>query len=318
MSVIHSPESDDSSFLDIVFRSGLGILRGGPSYCGVLAVTTESGADIQPEQLEESGVRLLPVVLGHGEKIYAEHELAPQDLVNLIRVTGEAATPWPVPDQTIAQVFEEALTDAEQVVHIASGSGLTPHFHIVNRVAQQFGGRVTVLDSGTLSYGLGVQARHAAALARQGADAETITEALYNLRPRLMLQFAAASLDFLRMNDRLNNVSALFGKLVGLRPILAVEGGELLGKGQALGQDAAVRQLVKAAQQFQAQQDEPLTLFSGYTVGGEEAARALQSQLEATFPGSSVAPQPLGSGLTATLGPGAASVLAFPARFQLG
>lgn len=263
-------------------------------------------------------MRLLPVFLGHGGKIYAEHELAPQDLVNLIRVTGEAATPWPAPDQTIAQVFEDALTGAERVFHIASGSSLTSHFHTANRVAQQFGGRVTVLDSGTLSYGLGVQALHAAYLAQQGAEAEAITEALYNLRPRLLLQFAAADLDFLRKSEHISPVAAVLGKPLRLRPMLGVEAGELVSKGQALGQNAATRQLLGAAQQFQAQQDEPLTFCSGYTVGGEEAGRTLQAQLQNSFPDSHVTLQPFGSGLTATLGPGAVGVLAFPTRFPIG
>lgn len=76
--------------------------------------------------------------------------------------------------------------------------------------------------------------------------------------------------------------------------------------------------LLAATHRFQTQTGETLRLYCGHTIGGEDAARQLQWQLGAVY-GDPPAPlHPLGSGLTANVGPGVVAVLAFPRRFGLG
>lgn len=280
---------------------------------------TESTADIQPVQVGYSGVRLLPVPLKHRDNIYAEHEISCQELVHLIRQTGQPARTLPVADDVVASVFEEALQKSSQVVHVASGSRFTPHYQVATRVAQAFGQRVTVLDGGTVSYALGVQALHAAHLADQRADLAQIVAALEELRPRTLLSFAVESLDFLRVNGRIGSAAALVGGWLKLRPILAVEHEEVVSKGRGVrGHDAAIRHLLLTTHRFQQALGEPLRLYCGYTVEGEDAARDLEATLRQSYPGATIRLHPLGSGLTANVGPGMVAVLAFPARFELG
>ncbi|WP_278914304.1 DegV family protein [Deinococcus wulumuqiensis] len=286
----------------------------------MLTVTTESTADILPLQLGYSGIQLLPVPLGHQGRVYSERELPPDQLVNLIRATGEPARTLPVPDEAVARTFEAALQSSRsgRLVHVASGSRFTPHYEVAARVAERFGGRVQVIDGGTVSYALGVQALHAAHLADQGADSGQIGSALSELRERTLLTFAVESLDFLRVNGRIGNVAAFIGSWLGLRPVLAVEAGEVVNKSRVRGQDAAVRTLLSATHQFQRQTGETLRLYCGHTIGGEGGAGQLQAQLQAVY-GNPPAPlHPLGSGLTANVGPGTVAVLAFPRRFGLG
>lgn len=286
----------------------------------MLAVTTESTADILPLQLGYSGIQLLPVPLGHQGRVYSERELPPDQLVNLIRATGEPARTLPVPDEAVARTFEAALQRSKsgRLVHVASGSRLTQHFEVASRVAEQFGRRVHVTDSGTVSYALGVQALHAAHLADQGADMPQIEAALAALRQNTLLSFAVEKLDFLRVNGRIGNVAAFLGTWLGVRPVLALEAGEIVNKSRVRGERAALQALLAATHQFQKASPEPLRLYCAYTIGGEDTARDLQAQLRVTYPDSPPELHPLGTGLTANLGPSAAAVLAFPRRFSLG
>lgn len=286
----------------------------------MIAVTTESTADILPLQLGYSGIHLLPVPLGHQGQVYSERELPPDQLVNLIRTMGEPARTLAIDDEVVARTFEAALQGSKsgRLVHVASGSRFTPHFEVAARVAGQFGVRVQVIDGGTVSYALGVQALHAAHLADQGADFGQIARALAELRERTLLTFAVESLDFLRVNGRIGNVAAFIGNWLGLRPLLAVEAGEVVSKARVRGQAAAVRTLLSATHQFQHQTGETLRLYCGHTIGGEGAAEQLQGQLQAVYRDLPAPLHPLGSGLTANVGPGVVAVLAFPRRFGLG
>ena len=286
----------------------------------MIVVTTESTADIEPVQLSYSGVRLLPVPLGHQDQTYFERDLPPEQLVGLIRATGAPARTLAVPDDVVAQLFEDVLgqTGMTQIVHVASGSGFTPDYEVASRVAREFGGRVQVLDGGTVSYALGVQALHAAHLADQGAGAEAIAAALSELRQRTLLQFAVESLDFLRFNGRIGPVAALVGNWLDLRPLLAVEAGNIVNKARVRGESAMLRSLLSVTHKFQTACQEPLRLYSSYTVGGQEAAQDLQARLRANYPDSPTQLHQLGSGLTANVGSGMVAVLAFPRRFGLG
>lgn len=286
----------------------------------MIAVTTESTADIQAHQLRYSGIDLLSVPLEHQGQVYAEQDLTPEDLVRLVQASGEAFRTLPVPDEAVARTFEAALQRSKsgRLVHVASGSRLTQHFEVASRVAEQFGRRVHVTDSGTVSYALGVQALHAAHLADQGADMPQIEAALAALRQNTLLSFAVEKLDFLRVNGRIGNVAAFLGTWLGVRPVLALEAGEIVNKSRVRGERAALQALLAATHQFQKALPEPLRLYCAYTIGGEDTARDLQAQLRATYPDSPPELHPLGTGLTANLGPGAAAVLAFPRRFSLG
>lgn len=203
----------------------------------MIAVTTESTADIQPLQLGYSGIRLLPVPLGHQRQLYSEPDLPPEQLVHLIRTTGEPARTLPIPDDVVAQTFEEALQHSAsgRLVHVSSGSRFTPHHEVASRVAGYFGERVQVVNSGMVSYALGVQALHAAHLADQGAGFEQIESALTDLRENTLLSFAVESLHFLRVNGRISNVAAFVGNWLGVRPILAIESGEVVSKARVRG-----------------------------------------------------------------------------------
>ena len=286
----------------------------------MIAVTTESTADILPLQLGYSGIHLLPVPLGHQGQVYSERELPPDQLVNLIRTTGEPARTLAIDDEVVARTFEAALQGSKsgRLVHVASGSRFTPHFEVAARVAGQFGVRVQVIDGGTVSYALGVQALHAAHLADQGASAEAIAAALSELRQRTLLQFAVESLDFLRFNGRIGPVAALVGNWLDLRPLLAVEAGNIVNKARVRGESAMLRSLLSVTHKFQTACQEPLRLYSSYTVGGQEAAQDLQARLRANYPDSPTQLHQLGSGLTANVGSGMVAVLAFPRRFGLG
>lgn len=283
----------------------------------MFAITTDSTCDLSPQQLAYSGVRTVSVPLNHLGQAYDERDLSPERLVELVQRTGQPATTGRYTAEACAAVFDEALQEADGVIHLASSSRITPHYEVARRAARGFGGRVRVIDTQSVTYGLGIHALHAAHLADTGAGAGEIEAALPALRGKLLLVCAVEKLDFLKINGRLGGVAAFVGNLLGVRPLLELREGRLEAAGRARGGGAAMRELARQVQAFSQGLQEPLQLHFLYAAGGEAAAEDLRAQL-AFLHAKDFGLRPFGAGLNANTGPGAVGVGALPASLSLG
>lgn len=283
----------------------------------MLAITTDSTCDLSSQQLAYSGVRTVPVPLSHMGQTYREEDFSPEKLVDLIQSTGQPATTGRYSAEACAAVFDEALQRADAVIHLASSARITPHYEVSRRVANDFGGRVRVIDTQSVTYGLGLHALHAAYLADTGATFEEIDSALPRLREKLLLLCAVEKLDFLKINGRLSGVAAFMGNLLGVRPLLELREGRLEAAGRARGSQAAMRELAKQIRAFSQDVQEPLQLHFLYAVGGAASVEDLRAQL-AYLHAKDLGSRPFGPGINANTGPGAVGVAVLPASVNLG
>lgn len=283
----------------------------------MLAITTDSTCDLSAQQLAYSGIRTVSVPLNHMGQTYEEQDLSPEKLVDLVQSTGQPATTGRYSAEACAAVFDEALHKADGVIHLASSTRITPHYEVARRAASGFGGRVRVIDTQSVTYGLGLHALHAAHLADTGAGFEEIDSALPRLRERLLLMCAVEKLDFLKINGRLSGMAAFMGSLLGVRPLLQLQDGRLEAAGRARGSQAAMRELAKQVRSFGQGLQEPLQLHFLYAAGGEAGAEDLRAQL-GYLHAKDLGVRPFGTGINANTGPGAVGVAALPARINLG
>jgi DegV family protein with EDD domain len=86
-------------------------------------------------------------------------------------------------------------------------------------------GRVAVVDTKTVTLGLGLIVREAAEAALAGADLATLEAQALQLRERTRLFFGLETLEYLRRGGRIGRARALLGSILSIKPILTVEDG---------------------------------------------------------------------------------------------
>lgn len=187
------------------------------------AVVTDSAADLPSSRAAELGVHVVPLPVTIGTETFDDGALSQAELFERIRDadTATVGTSQPSPG-TLANVYERALQDADEVIALHISSQLSGTCDLARTVSRQFDGRVHVFDSRNLSWGLGWQVVEAAETAAEGL---TVAEALSRLeraRDECKIVVTLDSLERLNRSGRIGSVATYVGALLNIKVSVAV------------------------------------------------------------------------------------------------
>ena len=120
-----------------------------------MRIVTDSGADLTPEDLTETGVIVAPLMIQFPEGEQASNDMTPDDFYNrLVAMQPEIPTTAQPSGGMLWQIYEGAANAGEDVLAIHISSGLSGTASTAQGAAERTeGGRVTIFDSLTLSGG---------------------------------------------------------------------------------------------------------------------------------------------------------------------
>ncbi len=188
---------------------------------------TDTAADLSPQVAEEAGVMLVPIYVRLGEKRFRDWvELSPDGLYQAMR-QGAQPTTEPPEVEDFAEVYERALHLYDRLLSIHVSGELSKTVERAREAAQRVAPRrIRVLDSRMVSAGLGAMVLRGAEMLRQGREEEEIVAEMERIQAS-SLYFSVADLSHLARNGRLPRFGQIVGDLLGLRPILRLEGGHI-------------------------------------------------------------------------------------------
>lgn len=216
-------------------------------------IVTDSAADLTPELAAELGVEVVPLSIRFGSE-----ELADGPGIGAAEFYRKMATSPSLPETAapspgaFAAAFRRALdTGAEHVVCIDLSSDLSGTMQSALVAAKELPeGTVRVVDSRSVTWGLGSQVVAAARAAAAGASADEVVALVEDMRSRTRVYGALDTLDNLRKGGRVGNARALMGALLSIKPIIDLSSGvtEEAGKARTRGRSLTVlRDKVAAA-----------------------------------------------------------------------
>jgi len=234
-----------------------------------IAIVTDSTSDLSPEVCARSGIRSVPLYVLFDGKMHKDGiDLTPAELFAGLKAGKKTpSTSQPSPAE-FADVYREALETADQVISIHISGQLSGTVGSAQLAAQDFGDRVTVVDSRSATLGLGMQALRAAERAREGRSAAEIVSELERVAAQADIRFTVDTLDFLRINGRIGGAQALLGSLLNIKPILTVKAGRVEPGGRVRGNKKAIADLVEHVRKYTAERGGARVAFLS-TVGGE-------------------------------------------------
>lgn len=191
------------------------------------AVVTDSSADIGPARAGQLGVRVIPLPVTVGDATFDDGALGQAELFERIRAASSPPTTSQPSRAALAAAYEEALQSADEVIALHISSALSGTCDLARTVSSEFDGRVHVVDSRNLSWGLGWQVLEAAAAAAQGAEVSEALSRVERARDETRIIVTLDSLENLRRSGRIGPVATYVGALLNLKVSVAVspEGG---------------------------------------------------------------------------------------------
>ena len=143
-----------------------------------VAIVTDSNSGISQEQAKELGVYVLPMPFNIGEETYYEDiNLSQDEFYEKLKSGENIATSQPSPE-SVMKLWDEALSEYDELVHIPMSSGLSGSCQSAVMLAQDYEGKVQVVNNQRISVTQRQSALDAKLLATRGMSALEIKNLL--------------------------------------------------------------------------------------------------------------------------------------------
>lgn len=190
-------------------------------------IASDSTCDLNAELISRYDVKLLPLSVDLGGKVYHDGvDVNPDRIYAHYEATGELPKTAAPNIADFTQFFKELTKDGDEVVFFTISSEMSSTYNNARLAAEEFDG-VYAVDTRNLSTGGGLLVVTAGELAKQGKSAKEIAEYCAALAPRVSASFVVDDLEFLHKGGRCSAVAAFGANVLQLKPCITVHGGKM-------------------------------------------------------------------------------------------
>jgi DegV family protein with EDD domain len=198
-------------------------------------IVTDSACDLTSEEAADLGIEIVPLSIRFGAEEFTDRvDLDVHEFYR--RMDASDALPEtaaPAPGAFDACFRELADDGADGIVCINLSAELSATHQSARTAAQALDGiDVRVLDSHSITAGLGTQVLLAARAARDGASADEVVALVESLEPRTRVYGVLDTLDNLKKGGRIGGAQALLGSMLSIKPALDISSGAVQEAGK--------------------------------------------------------------------------------------
>lgn len=278
-----------------------------------IAIVTDSNSGITQPEAKELGISMLPMPFYINDELYFEEiTLSQEEFYRRLEEDADISTSQPAPGD-VTDLWNKLLEDHDEVVHIPMSSGLSSSCQSALMLAESYDGRVEVVNNQRISVTQRQSVLDAITLAQQGKSAAQIREILEARKFESSIYISLETLKYLKKGGRITPAAAAIGTVLGLKPVLQIQGEKLDAYAKVRGKKAARRTMVEAMRKdietrFPKEwADGTLKLEIAYS-GNLEEALDWKEELSAAFPGKTFDMAPLSLSVSCHIGYGALAV----------
>ncbi len=275
-----------------------------------VAVITDSNSGITQSQAKELGIFVLPMPFFINEETYFEDiSLTQEQFYEMLKGGADIHTSQPSPD-SVMQLWDQVLKEYDEIVHIPMSSGLSSSCQSAIMLAQDYEGKVQVVNNQRISVTQRQAALDAKLLASKGMNAQEIKDFLEEDKFNSSIYIMLDTLYYLKKGGRITPAAAALGTLLKLKPVLQIQGEKLdaFAKARTTNQGKSI--MISAIKKdienrFGGMtEDKHIWLEIAHTAN-EEAAEAYKNEILEQFPGYDIHVDPLSLSVACHIGPGA-------------
>lgn len=277
-------------------------------------IVTDSNSGITQKEAEELGITVLPMpFVIDGEEYFEDINLTQKEFYEHLKNDADVHTSQPAVGN-ITELWDKLLEDGSEIVHIPMSSGLSESCHTAEALAKEYNGKVQVVDNQRISVTQKQSVLDAIKLKNEGKSAKEIKDALIASKFDSSIYISLNTLKYLKKGGRLTPAAALIGTLLGIRPVLQIQGEKLdafkkvktMRKAKEIMIEAVRNDFTNRFAQFV--EDGTMRLFIAHTDNDEEA-KIFAEGVQAAFPNVPVSYiDPLSLSVSCHIGPGSLAV----------
>ncbi|MGH3622341.1 MAG: DegV family protein [Sciscionella sp.] len=275
-----------------------------------VAVVTDSTASIPEDIAARWGVSVIGMQLRIGAILDEERQVSSEKLASAMNANVPVSTAPPDPAAFFWTYSDAVARGAKAIVSMHLSGRLSKTVNAAQQAATGLRVPVYVIDSGMVGMSLGFAVLSAARVAAAGGGAARVLAAAKRRCELGTELIYVNTLEFLRRGGRIGGASALLGTALSIKPVLTVQGGEVVPLDRARGTKRALRKMVDAAvRQADGQRvDVAIEYFES-----EENADDVRGKLELELPSvNEVLVTRVSAILGAHVGPGAVGIAVSP------
>lgn len=248
-----------------------------------IALVTDSTADIPSQFAREHNITVIPLRVIFGDKAYLDGvDIEPDEFYPMLKESTDLpSSSQPSPAEFI-QLYEDLLESYLEVISIHLSSGLSGTVNAARLAGETFKDKIHVIDSKSISLGIGLMVAEAAEAIQAGLKTNEILKILQEIRNNSEVLFTLNTLEYLRKGGRIGKVSGLVGSMLNIKPVVRVnEDGIYVPFGKTRTQEQALSLIEKGfAQLAKGRQAAKLLVAHG---AAHEAGLKLKERLENLF-----------------------------------
>lgn len=215
-----------------------------------IAIVTDSTADITPSRADELGITLIPLTVNFGMQQYLDGvEISSEEFYPMLAASNSLPTTSQPSPAEFKAVYEQLLQDHDSIISIHISSGLSGTISSALTAKELVDGDIHIVDSESISLGIGLIVLEAVEMVQQGLPAAEIVTQLERIRKQTEVMFTLDTLEYLHKGGRIGKVSAIMGALLNIKPVVRVVEGIYIPVGKVRRQEQALQEMVN---QFQA------------------------------------------------------------------
>ena len=228
-----------------------------------ITIITDSASDIS--QNNNKGVTVLPMTITFGEENYEDGvSLTPDSFYMKLIESSALPKTSQVSPYAFGQAYENALKSADYVIVITLSSKLSGTYQSACIAADDYDGRVFVIDSENVTVGEQILIDYALSLIDKGIEVNTIVSQLNTMKKRIRLVALLDTLEYLKKGGRISSGAAFLGNVLSIKPVIAIVDGEVSFLGKARGSKQGNNFLIQQVDTYGGI-DYSLPVLLGYT-----------------------------------------------------
>ena len=281
-----------------------------------VAIVTDSNSGISQAEGKELGIYVIPMpCLVDGKLYYENVDITKEQFYHFMESDADLTTSQPSPGD-VMDLWDKLLKEYEEIVHIPMSSGLSASCSTAMGLAQDYDGKVQVVNNQRISVTMQQSVMDAKHLAATGKSAAQIKEILEKEALESSIYLVVDTLKYLKKGGRITPAAALLGSALNLKPLLQIQGEKLDAYKKVRGMKAAKKNMLDAMKKdvegrfadYVAKGQ--LKLHVAYTTD-EETAKQWMEEVQNAFPDLTITRMdPLSFSITCHTGPGVLAIAA--------
>ena len=209
----------------------------------MVKIIADSTCDLSDELVQKYNITIIPLHIVLGEKEYRDRvEITPDEIYRWSDENKTTPKTSAVSIEDTMAVMKPIADAGDEMVAFTISGQMSTTANVFRMAAEELEieDKVSVVDSGSLSTGIGLLVIEAALMSQEGKSREEISRRMETLKPQVRASFVVDTLVYLHRGGRCSSVAALAGSMLRLHPRIVVKNGAMEAAQKYRGKMSAV------------------------------------------------------------------------------